>query len=104
MDDPFNQQKDFFMPTLPPNTAVSNDSKLVMDLLALYDAFVEIQDTYAFLGDAITSLLQTHSELEYATLEGMRAFANEAKHSAGELKDRFKNVLEQCRAKEYSSQ
>lgn len=88
------------MTDLTRHNPVSNDSKLTMDLLTIYDEFVEMQDTYAFLCDAITSLLQTHSELDHTTLEGMRGFANEAKHSASELRERFKNVLEQSRARE----
>ncbi len=65
------------------------------DLVSFYDEFVELQDAYAFLGDAITALMRIDTELDHTTLEGMSAFANDTKQSAGELKKKLKAILEQ---------
>lgn len=88
------------MPDLPFQQPGSNDSKFTADLVTIYDKFVELQDTYAFLCDAITALMETNSELDHSTLEGMRAFSDDTKQTAGELKRSFKDLLEECRAKE----
>lgn len=88
------------MPDLPFHGPVSNDSKFTADLVNTYDRFVELQDAYSFLCDAITALMETHSELDHSTLEGMRAFSDDAKQTAGELKASFQDIMEQCRARE----
>lgn len=89
------------MPDLPFQAPGSNDSKFTADLVTVYDKFIELQDTYAFLCDAITALMETNSELDHSTLEGMRAFADNAKQTANELKRNFKELLEECRAMEH---
>ena len=88
------------MPDLPFQKRVSNDSKFTMDLVNVYDRFVELQDTYSFLCDAITALMETNSELDHSTLEGMRAFSDNTKQTASKLKDGFEDLLEQCRERE----
>lgn len=89
------------MPNLPARKSVSNDSKFTMDLVAVYDKFVELQDTYAFLCEAITALMENNSELDHSTLEGMRAFSEDTKQTASELKKDFDDLLEQCWANEH---
>lgn len=83
------------MTDFSPHKSGSNCSGLGPDLVTFYDEFVELQDAYAFLGDAITALMRTNAELDRATLEGMSAFANDTKQSAGELKGKLKIILEQ---------
>lgn len=65
---------------------------LCLDLVNLYDDFVEFHDTCSFFCDAVATMLAARTEFEESTLEGVVDFSNYLKQNGASMKERFRQV------------
>lgn len=70
------------------------DRQRAQELLMFYDEFAEFQSSCAFFCDAVTGILQAEAEVELNTLEGIRAYSEQIKHTASGLKERLNLIRE----------
>jgi hypothetical protein len=71
---------------------------LHMDLVNLYDDFVEFHDTCSFFCDALSTMLTARTEFNQSTLEGIRDFSDYLAHKGAEMKERFRQVQRELAA------
>lgn len=64
------------------------------NLIMFYDDFVEFHCSCAFLCDAVTGMLQSNAEVDSETLEGIRAYSDQVKQAARDLKKKLDAIQE----------
>lgn len=74
------------MNDISPPEATLRERQRSRNFLVLYDDFVEFQCSCAFLCDAVTGMLQSYAEIDSETLEGVRAYSDQVKQTARDLK------------------
>lgn len=63
-------------------------------LLSFYDDYAEFQSRCAFFCDAVIGILHADTEVDRDTLEGIRAYSDQVKGAASELKEKLKLIQE----------
>lgn len=82
------------MPDISPDESTIRKRQRSRRLLSFYDDFAEFQSSCAFFCDAVIGILHTDTEIDRDTLEGIRAYSDQVKDAASELKEKLKLIQE----------
>lgn len=81
----------------PPQDSADEDLPLSIELLNLYEEFVEHHSNCTFLFDAVTCMLNSNTEMDPVAVEGLSSLSWQMRRKAGELKEEFKRLHQKSR-------
>lgn len=70
---------------------------LSVELLDLYDEFVDLHSNCAFLFDAVACMVKGNTEIDPVAIEGLSSLSWQARRKAEQLKEAFKHLHQKSR-------
>lgn len=76
---------------------INEDVPLSVELLNLYEEFVELHSNCSFLFDAVSCMLKSNIDIDPVAAEGLSSLSWQMKRKAGELKEELKRLHQKSR-------
>lgn len=73
------------------------DLPLSIELLDLYEEFVEHHSNCSFLFDAVSRMLKSNTAVDPVAVDGLSSLSWQMKHKTGELKEEFQRLHQKSR-------
>lgn len=77
----------------------SSDEALSLDLLRVYDDFIELKSSYFFLLEAVTALMMVNNDFDRVAVDGISSLADQIKGRSEVLCEELKAVHDRFHTK-----